>query len=414
MSSIGGTRLGMCMQRYGPLVWASMLCCHRQGSNVASLMVPFNDATHQTGCRRMSAIAGQKNTETFVDLQDFTHELKVAEKIRKFRRFIGDPSMAKTFLKCLQPWDDRGNGPIILECDPGPGILTQTLLAAGARVVALESNKDFLPSLQLLENNMDGQLEVVHCDFFKLDPLGHGTMQPPVMYSSVLFNSLCIPEAPWIKDVPFKVFGILPQKNESTFLWKQIYNLFERNSIYRYGRIELNVFISEKQYTKLVSQPGDMRNYQALSALFQASCDIQLLHMEPWSSFLTPLRFKGAAIPRSVIVPNDHLCLVRITPRRDLFTDSLTRENGNTFIVMVKQCLGKRKAKLVDRLNSWDPGNGHKLLRQLALPEDIQTGNVSPEQYKQLFEIMECSEEFNKSWIFDETLEDLQQNAFSM
>ncbi|XP_041418690.1 dimethyladenosine transferase 2, mitochondrial isoform X2 [Xenopus laevis] len=385
MSSIGGTRLAMCMQRYGPLAWASMLCCHRQGSKVASLMVPLNGAAHPTGCRRMSTIAGRKNTEPFgVDLQDFRRELKVAEKIRKFRRFIADPSMAKTLLKCLQPWDDRGNRPIILECDPGPGVFTQTLLAAGARVVALESNKDFLPSLKDLQNNMDGQLEVLHCDFFKLDPLGHGTMQPPVMYSNVLFNSLCIPEVPWTKDVPFKVFGILPQKTESAFLWKQIYNLYERNSIYRYGRIELNVFLSEKQY------------------------------MEPWSSFLTPLRFKGAAIPRSVIVPNDHLCLVRITPRRDLFTDSLTRENGNTFIVMVKQCLGKRKAKLVDRLNSWDPGNGHKLLKKLALPEDIQTGDVTPEQYKQLFEAMGCSEEFNKSWIFDETLEDLQQNAFSM
>ncbi|OCT79976.1 hypothetical protein XELAEV_18026793mg [Xenopus laevis] len=314
MSSIGGTRLAMCMQRYGPLAWASMLCCHRQGSKVASLMVPLNGAAHPTGCRRMSTIAGRKNTEPFgVDLQDFRRELKVAEKIRKFRRFIADPSMAKTLLKCLQPWDDRGNRPIILECDPGPGVFTQTLLAAGARVVALESNKDFLPSLKDLQNNMDGQLEVLHCDFFKLDPLGHGTMQPPVMYSNVLFNSLCIPEVPWTKDVPFKVFGILPQKTESAFLWKQIYNLYERNSIYRYGRIELNVFLSEKQYMKLVSQPGDMRSYQALSALFQASCDIELLHM-----------------------------------------------------------------------------------------------------YKQLFEAMGCSEEFNKSWIFDETLEDLQQNAFSM
>ncbi|OCT77942.1 hypothetical protein XELAEV_18029039mg [Xenopus laevis] len=270
----------MCMQRYGPLAWASMSCCFRQGSKLASLI---------------------------------------------------------------------------------------TLLAAGARVVALESNKDFLPSLQFLQNNMDGQLEFS----FKLDPLRHGTMQPPVLYSSVLFNSLCIPEASRTKDVPFKVIGLLPQKNESTFLWKQIYNLYDRNiSIYRYGRIELNMFLSEKQYMKLVSQPGDMRNYQALSALFHASCDIELLHME--------------------IVPNDHLCLERITPRRDLFTNSLTRGNGNIFIVMVKQCLGKRKAKP-------DPGNGHKLLRQLALPEDILTGDVTYEQYKQLFEAMECSEEFNKS-----------------
>lgn len=49
-------------------------------------------------------------------------------------------------------------------------------------------------------------------------------------------------------DVPVKVVGILPFRNERGLLLKMVYALFERLSVYRYGRIELNLFISEKEY----------------------------------------------------------------------------------------------------------------------------------------------------------------------
>ncbi|KAG8444380.1 hypothetical protein GDO86_009533 [Hymenochirus boettgeri] len=351
MTSIGGTRLGQCILRIGTLTLGSRHCCYKQSPDIPALMVAPN--VHLIPYRQLSVVAGRKKIKPSpIDLQDFSHAIKIAKSSRHLRRFITDTDLTKTVLKCLQPWDQRAAGPIILECNPGPGIFTKTLLDAGARVVALESNTDFIPSLQVLQNNLDGKLKVVHCDFFKLDPLGEGSMQPPAMYSSTLFDLLGISEAQWTADVPFQVFGIFSQRNESKILWKHIYNIYERRSIYRYGRIELNVFISEKQYMKLTSQPGDMRNYQALSALYQAAYDIHLLHMEPWSSFLTPSRFKGPAIPKSVVVPNDHLCLVRMTPKRNLFTDCLTAANGNSFIAMVKQCLGKRRAKLIDRLKN--------------------------------------------------------------
>ncbi|EMP37486.1 Dimethyladenosine transferase 2 [Chelonia mydas] len=265
---------------------------------------------------------------------------------------------------------------------PGPGVLTRTLLNAGARVVALESDKAFLPDLQSLENSLHGQLEVVYCDFFRLDPLGCGAMKPPAMYSEKLFENLGILAVPWTADVPVKIIGFLPQKKERNTLWKLIFVMYERSSIYRYGRIELNMFVSEKEYK------------------------------EPWSSFLTNSKTRGLAIPKSMLLPNDHLCLVRMTPRRNLFTGGMTTTNSSTFILMIKQCLAKRKSKLIDRLNSWSPDSGSKLLRELEIPENIITGNLYPEEYRRLFEAMERSKEFSQSWLYDEVLENTRNINF--
>ncbi|XP_064411957.1 dimethyladenosine transferase 2, mitochondrial [Latimeria chalumnae] len=349
----------------------------------------------------------------FLDIGDVEELTAKALACRSLRRFIINPDLARIVVDHLDT-DLSDSGTVIFECNPGPGVLTKTMLNAGAhRVVALESDKTFLPELQSLENSLDGQLEVVHCDFFKLDPIGHGPMRPPAMYSEKLFTDLGISELSWAADVPVKVVGILSQRNERNMLWKLIYALYERISIYRYGRIELNMFISEKEYKKLTAKPGNLRYYHALGVLWQMACDIQLLHKEPWSSFVTTSKTGTLAIQRSIL-PNDHLCLVRMTPHRDLFSRSLTTANSATLVLMLKQCLAKRKAKLLDRLDSWSPGSGHKILAQLELPEDIITGHVYPEEYKRLFEVMEQSEEFSQSWLYEEVLENTKTIGFQI
>ncbi|MCJ8737252.1 hypothetical protein PDJAM_G00022000 [Pangasius djambal] len=189
-----------------------------------------------------------------------------------------------------------------------PGVLTRTLLNCGAhRVVALESDKSFLPELQELEGKLDGQLQVIHCDFFKLDPIGQGSMKPPAMFSEKLFSDLGISEVPWTADVLVKVVGIFSQRNERNMLWKLIYALYERLSVFRYGRVELIMFISER--------------------------------------------------------------------------------------------------------DSWSAGSGTDVLLRMGLFEDVMTGQISPSEYKRLFELMDKSEEFTQSWLYDEILENTKNTG---
>ncbi|XP_052529324.1 dimethyladenosine transferase 2, mitochondrial [Tympanuchus pallidicinctus] len=321
-------------------------------------------------------------------------------------RFIARPQLARTVQRCLQA--GSGPQPVVLECAPGPGVLTRTLLNAGVRVVALESHPAFLSELQSLENSLDGQLKVIYGDFFRLDPLVTGAVKPPAVCSDKLFEAMGITAVPWRADVPVKIFGIFPQRKERNTLWRLLFILYECSSIYRYGRVELNIFISEKEYKVLTAKPGELRIYQALSVLWQAGCDIQLLHMEPWSSFLTNLKNGRLAIPKSTRLPNDHLCLVRLTPQQNLFTGGLKPANSATFIFMVKQCLTKPRSKLIDRLNSWSLDNADKLLKALEIPKYIETGNVYPEDYKRLFCALQNSSVFTESWFHDEVLESIR------
>ncbi|KFV40102.1 hypothetical protein N341_01903, partial [Tyto alba] len=286
----------------------------------------------------------------------------------------------------------------------GPGILTRTLLNAGVRVVALESNSAFLPNLQSLENSLDGQLKVIYGDFFRLDPLNAGALKPPAMSSDKLFETIDVAAVPWRADVPVRVFGILQQRKERIMLWRLLFAVYECSSIFRYGRVELNIFVSEKEYKVLTANPMEVKAYQALSVLWQVGCEIQLLHMEPWSSFVTNSKNGRLAIPKSMWLPNDHLCLVRLTPRQNLFTGGLTPTNSSTFIFLVKQCLAKPRSRLTNRLNSWSLDSGGKLLREIEIPQNAETRNLYPEDYRRLFEALQNSNMFTETWFYDDDL----------
>ncbi|MFZ5671073.1 MAG: 16S rRNA (adenine(1518)-N(6)/adenine(1519)-N(6))-dimethyltransferase RsmA [Pseudomonadota bacterium] len=60
-------------------------------------------------------------------------------------------------------------GETVIEVGPGPGGLTRALLEAGARVVAVEKDRRFVPLLDALAAAADGALTVVEADALKVD-----------------------------------------------------------------------------------------------------------------------------------------------------------------------------------------------------------------------------------------------------
>ncbi|XP_012380463.1 dimethyladenosine transferase 2, mitochondrial isoform X2 [Dasypus novemcinctus] len=293
------------------------------------------------------------------------------------KRYVTSRRLAETLVQLLQR-KRKKSLPLFLECNPGPGILTQALLETGARVVALESDRTFIPHLESLGKHFSGQLQVVHCDFFKLDLNVCQPVRPPVMASQMLFQNLGIKAHPWSAGVPLKVVGIFPSKSERKALWKLLYDLYSCTSIYGYGRIELNMFISEKH------------------------CQ------EPWSSFDVYTQNGQLRKPKHKESEQiqQNLSFLQMTPRKSLFTENLTPANFDAFFCMLKQCFVRRNAMVKDHLCSLSMVDVMDVLMQAGKKDTVKIINMYPKDFKRLFEIIECSKDYTYKWVCNDHMEE--------
>ncbi|XP_035871981.1 dimethyladenosine transferase 2, mitochondrial isoform X3 [Phyllostomus discolor] len=303
------------------------------------------------------------------------------------KRYLTSPRLAETVVQFLLKEDDPCK--LVLECNPGPGILTQALIQGGARVIALESDRTFIPHLESLGEQLGGKLHVVHCDFFKLDPRSFGVVKPTVD-SRVLLQDLGIETLSWAKGIPLKVVGIFPAKNEKKLIWKFLHDIYSCTSLYRYGRVELNFFMNETDCQKVMANPQNRNLYQALSVLWQVACEVKLLHTEPLEQ-----------------QTQQNLCFVQFTPRRNLFTQNLTPVNYDVFFHMLKQCFLKRNAKLIHQLHSLSPVDAEVILKKIRQKGTTKITDMYPADFKRLFETIERSKDYSCKWLYDDFMEDV-------
>lgn len=96
--------------------------------------------------------------------------------------FIAKKSLGQNFLHAPQVVSAMVHatalspGEIVLEAGPGKGVLTEKLLAAGAKVLAVEKDDRAIPFLQekFASEIQKGDLTLIHGDILEFDPANHG------------------------------------------------------------------------------------------------------------------------------------------------------------------------------------------------------------------------------------------------
>ncbi|MCM0083229.1 16S rRNA (adenine(1518)-N(6)/adenine(1519)-N(6))-dimethyltransferase RsmA [Geomonas sp. Red32] len=157
------------------------------------------------------------------------------------QNFLVDSSVLTRIVSCVAPTPDD----CILEVGPGRGALTRLLAESGARLVAVEWDRDLIPILNA-EFGENGQVEIGHGDILRVDlPLLLGSRAP---------------------GKKWKVAANLPYNISSQVLFRflECYQLFDKL-----------VLMLQKEVGDRLAAPPNCKDYGALTVLLRLNFDIQ-------------------------------------------------------------------------------------------------------------------------------------------
>ncbi|XP_028394813.1 dimethyladenosine transferase 2, mitochondrial-like [Dendronephthya gigantea] len=299
--------------------------------------------------------------------------------VEKFRLF---PHQTKAKQKYLLDFDAANRiasklnvaNSLVYECNPGAGVLTRALLNHGAmKVVGLEHNRKFLPFLEELEVESNDRFMVEYADIGKLDVAGPGI--PPAISSHKLLEG--VKKVPWTSKQPVaKLIGIEKEKTAPANLMNLLLHMLRRSGLFSHGRIEIALLFTEDRAQKLLAQPGDFL-YNRLAILAGMLCDVRLLHVES-NVLFDPLPATGY----SNTPPKIHL--ISLLPKQNF-----QLQIHPHCILMIPKFLKlltmKTSQPLARAMESISPGSS-VLLGNLGLSKKIKPMDLTPTQYKLLFE----------------------------
>ena len=175
-----------------------------------------------------------------------------------------------------------------IEIGPGPGGLTRALLAAGARVLAIELDRRCIPALAEIAAAYPGRLTAIEGDALKLDPPAEAAAQRL---------------AP-----PYRIVANLPYNVATPLLLGWL------ASIARYESLTL-MFRSEVA-DRLAATPRT-KAYGRLAVAAQWRCTVERLFTLPPGAFVPPPKVESTVVrlvPRPApLAPADPALLERVT-----------------------------------------------------------------------------------------------------
>ena len=167
------------------------------------------------------------------------------------QHFLLDQNLTGRIARSADPLEQG----TVFEIGPGPGGLTRSLLAQGARqVVAVERDARFLPALRDLQAAYPGRLEIVEADALEVDLTALGSAPRQI-----------VANLPYNVSTPL-LLGWLPQIDAFT---------------------SLTLMFQKEVADRLLARPRT-KDYGRLSVAVQFHCAIKPLFQVPPSAFTPP------------------------------------------------------------------------------------------------------------------------------
>jgi len=193
------------------------------------------------------------------------------------QNFILQPTILDRFAKAAgEPFGKEGlRGKIVVEVGPGPGGITRSLLARGAKEVhVIEKDERFLPSLRLLQDASRGALKINLGDVLNYN-------------ISKLFPTLEKPQ--WLDRSlpPITLVGNLPFNVSTPLLIRLLKHMETKENIFAYGRVPMLFTFQREVAHRMIAPPGDQERSR-LSVVCQNYAQVRYKYTLDGSSFVPP------------------------------------------------------------------------------------------------------------------------------
>lgn len=284
---------------------------------------------------------------------------KVADLLRVYglsakkqlsQNFILDLNITDKIAKVADVFDCH-----VCEVGAGPGSLTRSLLHAGAKhVAAVEIDRRFLPSLEMLESASRGRLSIHHADIMNF-------YIPDALPKAVAVH--------WHTDVPgVRMVGNLPFNVSIPLLLQWLEAIPQRAGPFTFGRTPMALVFQKEVAENIQAPPGD-KECTRLSIMTQYLCEVN----------------KKYLIPRKIFVPEPKVdaMLLHFVPRVTPLIEA-------PFVVVeqvVKAIFSERRKTIRNSLRTLfhtKPELSDELLERTGVDPTLRPNQVNFEDYEKI------------------------------
>ncbi|KAI8354219.1 S-adenosyl-L-methionine-dependent methyltransferase [Mortierella sp. GBAus27b] len=215
------------------------------------------------------------------------------------QNFILDKNVTDTIAKRAKVslMDD-----LVVEVGPGPGLLTRSILDAGAqRVIAIEKDPRFMPALEQLSEAADYRLGIINGDMLKLDH--HQILEAARELTPSIGSAGNVDDLDSSSRIPFdpsnatiRLVGNLPFGVASPLLIQWLKMMALRQGIFRaQNNVSMTLMFQEEVAKGIVAPPKDPERGR-LSVMAQALCDVKLAYKLSAATFVPKPRVNAAVV----------------------------------------------------------------------------------------------------------------------